>query len=54
MELRVAQRIDTDVLVIGSGAHYRSDYPDEDDGQWLKTIGISHRSGEMVLQAMPV
>ena len=54
MELRSAKRTCTDVLVIGSGAHYRFDYPDEDDGQWLKTIGISHRNGEMMLRAMPV
>ena len=36
------------------GAHYRTDYPGEDDEQWLKTIEISCRSGEMVLRAIPV
>jgi len=34
------------------GAHYRTDYPEEDDEQWLKTIEISCRSGKMVLRAI--
>ncbi len=36
------------------GAHYRTDYPEEDNEQWLKTIEISRESGEMVLKAVPV
>ena len=36
------------------GAHYRTDYPEEDDEQWLKTIEISCRSGKMVLMAITV
>jgi len=36
------------------GAHYRADYPEEDDEQWLKTIEISCRNEEMVLRAIPV
>ena len=36
------------------GAHYRTDYPEEDNEQWLKTIGISCRNGEMALRAIPV
>ena len=31
------------------GAHYRIDYSEEDNEQWLKTIEISCLSGEMVL-----
>lgn len=36
------------------GAHYRSDYPEEDNEHWLKTIKISRRSREMVLNTVPV
>ena len=36
------------------GAHYRTDYPEEDNEQWLKNIEISCRSGKMVLEAAPV
>ncbi len=36
------------------GSHYRTDYPEEDNKQWLKTIEISCRSGEMVLRVIPV
>lgn len=36
------------------GAHYRSDYPKEDNEQWLKTIAISCQSGEMALTVIPV
>jgi succinate dehydrogenase/fumarate reductase flavoprotein subunit len=32
------------------GAHYRIDYPEEDNRQWLKTIEISCLSGEMILR----
>lgn len=35
------------------GAHYRSDYPEEDD-QWQKTIEISRKNGHMVLKTTPV
>ena len=35
------------------GAHYRSDYPEEDE-RWLKVIEIRCQSGEMVLNTVPV
>jgi len=36
------------------GSHYRADYPEEDDNQWLRTIDISYRHNEMRLNASPV
>jgi succinate dehydrogenase/fumarate reductase flavoprotein subunit len=36
------------------GAHYRADYPEEDNEQWLKTIEISRQNGEMTLSIIPV
>ncbi len=36
------------------GAHYRSDYPEEDNERWLKNIEISRGNGEMVLIPVPV
>ena len=36
------------------GAHYRSDYPEEDDDHWLKNILIHKQGSEMGLQAVPV
>ncbi len=36
------------------GAHYRTDYPEEDNEQWLKTIEISRQGGQMTLRAIPV
>ena len=36
------------------GAHYRTDYPEEDDRQWLKTIEICCQGGEMRLRVAPV
>lgn len=36
------------------GSHYRSDYPEEDNEQWLQTIEISCLNCEMVLGAVPV
>ena len=36
------------------GAHYRTDYPEEDNEQWLKTIEISCRGGEMMLRPITV
>ncbi len=36
------------------GAHYRTDYPEEDNQQWLKTIEISCQNGEMALRVVPV
>jgi len=36
------------------GAHYRSDHPGEDDRNWLKTVEIHRRDGEMVLTAVPI
>ncbi len=36
------------------GAHYRTDYPEEDDRQWLKTIEICCQGGEMRLRVTPV
>jgi succinate dehydrogenase/fumarate reductase flavoprotein subunit len=35
------------------GAHYRTDYPEEDDEQWLKVVEISCQSGEMTPRIMP-
>lgn len=35
------------------GAHYRTDYPAEDD-DWLKIIEVSRQSGEMELEVVPV
>jgi len=34
------------------GSHYRTDYPEEDNGQWLKNIEICRRNGEMLLSAV--
>lgn len=31
------------------GAHFRDDYPEEDDSRWLKNILISQKDGQMVL-----
>jgi len=36
------------------GAHYRTDYPEQNDTQWLKTIEIHCHSGEMKLRTIPV
>ena len=36
------------------GAHYRTDYSEEDDEQWLKIIETSCQNEEMVLRATPV
>lgn len=36
------------------GAHYRTDYPDEDNEQWLKLIEISCQDGKMVLRVVPL
>ena len=36
------------------GAHYRTDYPEEDNEQWLKNIEISCQSGDMTLKVIPV
>ena len=36
------------------GAHYRTDYPEENNEQWLKNIEISCKNGEMTLKVMPV
>jgi len=36
------------------GAHYRTDYPEQSDTQWLKTIEIYCHSGEMKLRTIPV
>jgi len=36
------------------GAHCRTDYPQEDNEQWLKTIEVSCHNEEMVLEAAPV
>jgi fumarate reductase (CoM/CoB) subunit A len=36
------------------GAHYRDDYPEEDNEQWLKTTEISRENGEMTLRLKPV
>ena len=36
------------------GAHYRADYPEEDNERWLKVIEICCQSGEMTLSITPV
>lgn len=36
------------------GAHYRSDYTEENNKEWLKNIVISKRNGEMTLSTVPV
>ncbi len=36
------------------GAHFRSNFPEEDDGRWLKTIEIRHGRGGMQLAVAPV
>ena len=36
------------------GAHYRSDYPEEDNDNWLKNILIRKKDSEMRLTAVPV
>jgi succinate dehydrogenase/fumarate reductase flavoprotein subunit len=35
-------------------AHYRAEYHEEDDSQWLKAIEISCQSGKMTLRAFPI
>ena len=36
------------------GAHYRSDYPEEDNANWLKNIVIHKQDSGMRLEAIPV
>ena len=36
------------------GAHYRTDYPEEDSRQWLKAIEISCQGGDMTLCSNPI
>lgn len=36
------------------GAHYRSDYPQEDNREWLKNIVARRREGQMELSTRPV
>ena len=36
------------------GAHYRTDYPEEDNRCWLKNIVITQREGQMTLSTAPV
>jgi succinate dehydrogenase/fumarate reductase flavoprotein subunit len=36
------------------GSHFREDYPERDDRNWLKWIIIKKKQGEMVLSAEPV
>ncbi len=36
------------------GAHYRSDYPVENDQDWLKNIVISRQDNEIAIQPVPV
>jgi len=36
------------------GAHYRTDYPEQNDAQWLKTIEVYCHNGEMMLRVVPV
>ena len=35
------------------GMHYREDFPERDDQQWLKKIYIKREMGKMVLRADP-
>ncbi len=35
------------------GAHYRSDYPKEDNNLWLRNIEISKRDGPLSLRTVP-
>jgi len=35
------------------GAHFRSDYPDEDAQRWLRNIEITRRNDEMILTTVP-
>ena len=36
------------------GSHYRRDYPEENNQQWLKNIEISRQNGDMTLKLIPV
>jgi len=36
------------------GAHYRVNYPEQNDEQWLKNIYITCENGDMTLRSMPV
>ena len=36
------------------GAHYRSDYPDQDNENWLKNIVIRKQDSVMKLGTVPV
>ena len=36
------------------GAHYRADFPEEDNEHWLKSIEIFQQNGEMCLKPVPV
>ena len=36
------------------GAHFRSDYPAEDNGRWLKNIFLQEKAGKMHLSPKPV
>ena len=36
------------------GGHYRSDYPEEDNNQWLKNIVINRQDSGMKLKTVPV
>ncbi|MFX1519659.1 MAG: FAD-dependent oxidoreductase [Promethearchaeota archaeon] len=36
------------------GAHYREDYPNRDDTNWLKNVVIKYFAGEMRLETQPV
>jgi fumarate reductase (CoM/CoB) subunit A len=36
------------------GSHYRSDFPEEDNQNWLKTICIRKENGDMKAELLPV
>ncbi len=36
------------------GAHYREDFPDPDDANWLRNIRIHKRNGETIFESVPV
>lgn len=36
------------------GAHYRTDYPEQNDAQWLKTIAVYCHGGEMTLRTTTI
>ena len=54
--LRVSQMICRAALyrTESRGAHYRGDYPEQDDDKWLCNVLLSQKDGDMVLSTEPV